>query len=82
MEPRIAEGQDVDKLTGELVLLINSGWKLGEDRVGVRKTYHLKTYTKVLVRILPLVAILTNDLARISIIALEWEASRKTTILK
>ena len=50
MQPRIADGEDADKLVKDLSALIESGWQLDEDESGVRKIYHLKTYTKVLVR--------------------------------
>ncbi len=52
MQPRIADGEDGEKLTRELSILLESGWQLDEEDIGVQKTYHLKTYTKVLVRIL------------------------------
>lgn len=51
MQPIIADGEDRDKLTTSLSALLESGWQLDEANVGVRKTYHLKTYTKVLVRV-------------------------------
>ncbi len=50
MQPRIADGEDADKLVKDLSALIESGWQLDENESGVRKTYHMKTYTKVLVR--------------------------------
>lgn len=49
MQLNIADGEDRDKLTREFSTLFENGWQLDEDNVGVRKTYHLKTYTKVLV---------------------------------
>lgn len=49
MQPKIAEGDDGNSLRQELSRLVESGWQLDEEGVGVRKTYHLKTYTKVLV---------------------------------
>lgn len=51
MQPIIAEGEDRDMLTTSLSALLESGWQLDENNVGVRKTYHLKTYTKVMVRV-------------------------------
>ncbi|KAL8882155.1 MAG: hypothetical protein Q9198_000797 [Flavoplaca austrocitrina] len=48
MQLNIADGEDRDKLTREFSALFENGWQLDEDNVGVQKTYHLKTYTKVL----------------------------------
>ncbi|KAL8817826.1 MAG: hypothetical protein Q9223_003418 [Gallowayella weberi] len=48
MQPKMAEGQNEKELTEELSTLLERGWQLDEELVGVRKTYHLKTYTKVL----------------------------------
>lgn len=55
MQPMIADGEDRDELTKVLPTLLECGWQLDENNSGVRKIYHLKTYTKVLVRIQPYV---------------------------
>lgn len=49
MPPRFSEGQNEQELTVALNTLIENGWKLDDEQSGVRKTYHLKTYTKVIV---------------------------------
>jgi 4a-hydroxytetrahydrobiopterin dehydratase len=49
MEPKISEGEDQEEVKAELKGLINDGWELDEEQRGVKKTYHFKTYTKVLV---------------------------------
>lgn len=48
MQPKLSK-QDESEVTPELNSLIESGWKLDEEQIGVQKTYHFKTYTKVLV---------------------------------
>ena len=53
MQPTIADGEDRDELTKVLPALLECGWQLDENNSGVSKIYHLKTYTKVLVRIQP-----------------------------
>lgn len=55
MQPMIADGEDRDELTKVLPTLLECGWQLDENDSGVRKIYHLKTYTKVLVCIQPCV---------------------------
>lgn len=49
MQPKFSEGQDESELTEALDALVQNGWKLDEEESGVRKTYYLKTYTKVMV---------------------------------
>lgn len=49
MQPKFSEGQDESKVMAELEALVESGWKLDEEQIGVQRTYHFKTYTKVLV---------------------------------
>ncbi|KAI4222687.1 MAG: hypothetical protein L6R36_005968 [Xanthoria steineri] len=48
MQLMIADGEDRDELTKALPALLECGWQLDENNSGVRKIYHLKTYTKVL----------------------------------
>ena len=38
MQPKFSEGQDESKVTIELNALIESGWKLDEEQIGVEKT--------------------------------------------
>jgi hypothetical protein len=49
MQPKFSEGQDETKVKEGLDALVKDGWELDEDQIGVRKTYNLKTYTKVMV---------------------------------
>jgi len=49
MQPKLSEGQDKSEITVALNTLIESGWNLDDEQSGVRKTYYLKTYTKVMV---------------------------------
>lgn len=49
MPPRFSEGQNEQELTVSLSALIENGWQLDDEQSGVRKTYHLKTYTKIIV---------------------------------
>ncbi len=49
MQPKFSEGQDKSEITVALNTLIESGWNLDDEQSGVRKTYYLKTYTKVMV---------------------------------
>ena len=69
MQLNIADGEDRDKLTRDFSALFENGWQLDGDNVGVQKIYHLKTYTKVLVRILQCLPALIN-VSRICITAL------------
>ena len=50
MEPKISKGQDESKVKTELQALLENGWKLNDEQIQLEKTYHFKTYTKVLVR--------------------------------
>ena len=50
MEPKFSEGHDRDTVRTELDVLINNGWELNEEKKVIKKTYHLGTYTNVLVR--------------------------------
>ena len=36
-------------MSAELNALVEDGWRLDDERMGIRKTYYLKTYTKVMV---------------------------------
>lgn len=49
-QPIYAQGEEENKLNPELSKLFESGWELDENKMGLKKTYHFKTYTKVLVR--------------------------------
>lgn len=49
MQPKITEGQDESKVMAEAKALLDSGWTLDEEEMGVKKTYYFKTYTKALV---------------------------------
>jgi hypothetical protein len=48
-QPIYAQGEEENKLNPELNKLFESGWELDENKMGIKKTYHFKTYTKVLV---------------------------------
>ncbi|KAL2056471.1 hypothetical protein ABVK25_003495 [Lepraria finkii] len=48
MQPKFSEGQDESKVMAELEALVEGGWKLDEEQIGIQRTYHFKTYTKVL----------------------------------
>ena len=49
MHLKLSEGQEESKVTAEVTALVESGWGLDEEQLGVRKTYHFKTYTKIMV---------------------------------
>lgn len=49
MQPKLSEGQDEIRVTAEAKALLENGWRLDDEEVGVKKTYHFKTYTKALV---------------------------------
>ena len=49
MQPKFSEGQDESKVMAELEALVEGGWKLDGEQIGIQRTYHFKTYTKVLV---------------------------------
>ena len=49
MQPKLSEGQDESRVMAEAKALLENGWMLDEEEVGVKKTYHFKTYTKALV---------------------------------
>ncbi|KAE8328166.1 transcriptional coactivator/pterin dehydratase [Aspergillus sergii] len=44
--PKFARGMDKDQLQPELNSLLEQGWALDEDGMGVKKTYYFKTYFK------------------------------------
>jgi len=46
---QLSKGQDETKVTKEVQNLIENGWSLDGEQMGIRKTYYFKTYTKVLV---------------------------------
>lgn len=49
MQPKFSEGQEESTMMTTLNALVKNGWELDEEQIGVQKTYHLKTYIKVLV---------------------------------
>jgi 4a-hydroxytetrahydrobiopterin dehydratase len=49
MQLKFSKGQDESKVTADVNALVESGWELDEEQIGVQKTYHFKTYTKVMV---------------------------------
>ena len=49
MQPKLSEGQDESRVLAEAKALLENGWILDDEEVGVKKTYHFKTYTKALV---------------------------------
>ena len=49
MQPKISEGQDESRVIAEAKALHENGWRLDDEEMGVKKTYHFKTYTKALV---------------------------------
>ena len=49
MQPTLSEGQDESRVMAEAKALLENGWILDDEEVGVKKTYHFKTYTKALV---------------------------------
>jgi hypothetical protein len=48
-EPQFAEGVDGSQLQTELNTLLEQGWALDEDGMGVKKTFYFKTYFKAVV---------------------------------
>src|SRR5450755_1895175 len=60
MQPRFSEGQDESKMMAELRALVENGWKLDAEQIGVQKTYHFNVYTKVLVGDSPVCYCLAN----------------------
>lgn len=51
MSAIFSAGKDEAKMKEELQSLEETGWILDEDRMGIKKTYYFKPYTKVLVRL-------------------------------
>lgn len=49
MEPKISEGQDEKGVIAETKVLRENGWRLDDEEMGIKKTYHFETYTKALV---------------------------------
>ena len=50
MQPKISQGNDDNRVMAEAKALIENGWILDDEAMGVKKTFHFKTYTKSLVR--------------------------------
>lgn len=53
MEPHFSIEADKEQLTGELNALLEKKWVLDEERMGIKKTFYFKTYTKCLVSAFP-----------------------------
>ena len=49
-QSKISEMQDESKVKAETKALLEKGWRLDDEEVGLQKTYHFKTYTKALVK--------------------------------
>ena len=49
MQPKLSERQDESSVMAEAKALLENGWIMDDEEVGVKKTYHFKTYTKALV---------------------------------
>ncbi|KAL1960153.1 hypothetical protein VTO42DRAFT_8696 [Malbranchea cinnamomea] len=47
-EPAFSEGSDRQQLMGEVQELLQNGWQLDAERMGLSKLYYFKTYTKCL----------------------------------
>lgn len=50
MQPKFSAGADESQLSAETKSLLEDEWALDEEKMGVKKTYYFKTYTKALVR--------------------------------
>ena len=50
MQLKISDGQDESKLMTQLKAVLETGWKLDDEEMGVKKKYYFKTYTKALVQ--------------------------------
>jgi len=50
MQPKVSEGQDKSKVFTETNALLEGGWILDDEEMGVKRTFYFKTYTKALVR--------------------------------
>lgn len=48
-EPQFAEGIDAEQVRPLVDALLEKGWKLDDDGMGVLKTYYFKTYFKAVV---------------------------------
>lgn len=81
MQLKFSKGQDESKVTADVNALLESGWELDGKQIGVQKTYHFKTYTKVIVGDLPRSPGISN-IARTFTTASECKASPKTIIQK
>lgn len=46
MTTKFSMGEDEGKLKAETRTLLDNGWLMDKDEMGVEKTYHFKTYTK------------------------------------
>ena len=50
MQPKVSEGQDKSNVIAETNALLENGWRLDNEEMGVNRTFYFKTYTKALVR--------------------------------
>lgn len=48
MQPKISEGNDENTVLAETEILLQNGWTLDKEEMGIKKRYHFKTYTKAL----------------------------------
>lgn len=83
MPTKFSNGENGEELDAELKKLLNEGWSLDKSESGIEKTYHFKTYTKVLVRnskedLFSFFFFISNDF-RTLIIRSEFDANRETT---
>ncbi len=46
MKSKISDGQDEGKVMAEEKALLDNGWKLDDEQMGVKKTYFFRNYTK------------------------------------
>jgi 4a-hydroxytetrahydrobiopterin dehydratase len=48
-EPQFAEGLDPEQLRPQLNELQDQGWRLDEDKIGIKKTFYFRSYFKAVV---------------------------------
>jgi 4a-hydroxytetrahydrobiopterin dehydratase len=48
-EPQFAEGFDPEQLRPQLNGLQDQGWRLDEDKIGIKKTFYFRSYFKAVV---------------------------------
>jgi 4a-hydroxytetrahydrobiopterin dehydratase len=79
MEPKFSAGADTSKLIEETNALLEAGWTLNKEQMGIEKTYYFKTYTKALVGYSYINAALSDNCRTFSS-TLGYEVNPKTTI--